>query len=166
MLKMILLMSSTFSKLAKTLYQRFIYPVKIVWISTGFSTELPTVPSQWCNYNGKKRRVVAAVACSAAKIPFMYSFSGKCASSVPISTFMCLWAYYLFPGLVHIFSCRKIGRSILGIYKIAHRHMNVEIRNCDRAIFFLEIFDSNFRYTLCLCCASVCGCEQHHGSLP
>jgi hypothetical protein len=37
----------------------------------------------------------------------MYSFSGNYAASVPISTFMCLWVFYIFPESVHIFGCSK-----------------------------------------------------------
>ncbi len=47
----------------------------------------------------------------------MYSFTGNRAASVPMSAFICLWAIYIFPGSVHIFSCSRISWTILEIYK-------------------------------------------------
>ncbi len=50
----------------------------------------------------------------------------NCAATVPNSTFMCLWAIYIFPLSMCLFPCRKyVDRP--GNIKIAHRHINVEI---------------------------------------
>ncbi len=54
------------------------------------------------------------VAITATAIPFMYSFSGNCAASAPISTFMCLWVIYIPRIGPHISSSRK-DRPIVGI---------------------------------------------------
>ncbi len=62
----------------------------------------------------------------------------------PISTFMCLWAIYIFPGSVCLFCCRKICGPILGIYKCSKTH------KCGKwdwghAVPFLGIQKWNFR---------------------
>ncbi len=63
---------------------------------------------------------------TAKKIPFMYAFSENCAASAPLSTFMCLWAIYIFPWSVHIFSCGTIGRRM---WKLGLRPHNSYSRN-------------------------------------
>jgi hypothetical protein len=84
------------------------------------------------------------VTCTATAIPFIYSFSGNCAASVPIFTFMCLWAIYRFPGSVYIFPpAEKADPS----WEYIIRSQTHECGNWDwdTDIPFLGVFVSNFR---------------------
>ncbi len=68
-------------------------------------------------------------------------------ASVPISAFICLRAIDILSESVHIFSCSRIDRPTLGI----HNSLTDECGNCDwsRAVPFMGIFVSNFRYCVC-----------------
>ncbi len=57
---------------------------------------------------------------------FMHSQKRNCAASVPIPTFMCLWAIYIFSQSVHLFFCSRIGRPIGGNINRS-QNMNVGI---------------------------------------
>ncbi len=83
--------------------------------------------------------------CTATEIPIIYSFPGNSATSAPISTFMLLWAIYIFPGSVHIFPpAEKADPS----WEYIIRSQTHECGNWDWGpdIPFLGIFVSNFRH--------------------
>ncbi len=71
----------------------------------------------------------------------------NCAAIVPISSLMCLWAIFIFPGSAHIYSSTSTGRTIVGIQYINCSQTH-ECENWDwgRTIRFLGRFVLNFRY--------------------
>jgi hypothetical protein len=80
---------------------------------------------------------------TAMKIPFMYSQKRNYLASVPISTFMCLCAIYIFPGLVRIFPAAELADQWWEYIKIAHRHMNEEIGNLDNGLLHTTAYRAN-----------------------
>ncbi len=77
---------------------------------------------------------------TATKISFMHSFSGNSVASVPIFTFMCLWAIYIFPGSVHIFPAAEYCRQLEYINRLQTHECGNWIVTCGCAIPFLGIF--------------------------
>ncbi len=69
---------------------------------------------------------------------------------LPISTFMHLWAIYMFPGSVCLFCCSQRGRLMLGIY--INSSQIHECRNWvwGPTVSFLGIHKSDFRYSASL----------------
>ncbi len=68
---------------------------------------------------------------------------------LPISTFMYLWAIYIFPWSVCLCCCSQIVRLIPGIYQLL-TDIQYECRNWELglAVSFLDIYKSDFRYSV------------------
>ncbi len=82
---------------------------------------------------------------TATAIPFIYSFSGNSTASAPISTFMCLWTIYIFPGSVYIFPPAEQAESSWE-YIIHSQTHECGYWDWGPDISFLGIFVSNFRH--------------------
>ncbi len=79
------------------------------------------------------------------KIRNKYSQEKNCAATVPIPTFMFLWAIYIFLWSIFLFCCREIGGLNVGIYTV-DRSQTHECEKSDwgRATPFLGIYKFKF----------------------
>ncbi len=73
---------------------------------------------------------LSGVCCPHCKEPIpktrnKYSQTRNCAATVTFSTFMCLWAIYIFPRSIWLL-CKRKNVDLSWEY-VAHRHMNVQV---------------------------------------
>jgi hypothetical protein len=73
-----------------------------------------------------------------------YPEERNCAASVPISTFMSLWAFYIPTISLPIFCCRKICGLILGIFKSLTDTWKWKLGLRPRNSFFWEYINEIF----------------------
>ncbi len=122
-------------------------------IATTFMLEVSTTNNYW---NGLAHSKVCMVFALLVRLKYalqrqlhvcIYSFSGNSAASAPNSTFMCLWAIYIFPapGSVYIFPPVEQADPS---WEYIIRSQTHECGNWDWGpnIPFLGIFVSNFRH--------------------
>ncbi len=91
---------------------------------------------------------------TATNIPFMYSQKRKCATSVPISTFMCLCERFIYSQGRSAFCCRKICGPMVEIYKSPNDTWTWKLGLRPRNSFSWNIC---FEFSvLCLCSVGIC----------
>ncbi len=112
------------------------------WTATGPSPTPSPTRSKWArgrNKNVRKRCLYYALKrTSHLRIPR----KAIAWPSVRIFTLMCLWAIYMFAGSVPIFSCSRIGRPMVGIYKY---HLQTQ-KIFKRSSLFLAVITDKFDF--------------------
>jgi hypothetical protein len=123
-------------------------PCVLIYLKTAFEVIASRVSSLYFNTSDFMALLLYSlthlhIKDTKTKIRNIHSQKRNCAATVPILTFMFLCAMYIFPRLVCIFCCRKIGGPIVEIYNGSQTH---ECINWDsgRAVLFLGIHKSKF----------------------